>query len=120
VVTEHPFQLYLAKGPGFHKAREATITVTKPLYSLAQRFAGSECWLPDMGISNYSFIYTGERYEASANIPINYAKPWYTSDFSLSQASGGRNPDRPDSRGNNLFNQQYEVVQSYPNAWHQR
>lgn len=26
---------------------------------------------------NYSFIYTGERYEAVANIPENYAQPWY-------------------------------------------
>lgn len=33
---------------------------------------------------NYSFIYTGERYEAVANIPENYAQPWYTHDFSLS------------------------------------
>lgn len=31
---------------------------------------------------NYSFIYTGERYEAVANIPENYAQPWYTHDFS--------------------------------------
>lgn len=30
---------------------------------------------------NYSFIYTGERYEAVANIPENYAQPWYTHDF---------------------------------------
>lgn len=29
---------------------------------------------------NYSFIYTGERYEAVANIPENYAQPWYTHD----------------------------------------
>ena len=34
---------------------------------------------------NYSFIYTGERYEAVANIPENYAQPWYTHDFSLSK-----------------------------------
>lgn len=34
---------------------------------------------------NYSFIYTGERYESSANIPENYAKEWYTNDLSLSR-----------------------------------
>lgn len=26
--------------------------------------------------TSYSFIYTGERYESSANIPENYAQPW--------------------------------------------
>lgn len=64
---------------------------------------------------NYSFIYTGERYEASANIPINYAKPWYTSDFSLSKGFGWKETliDLT-AEVNNLFNQQYEVVQSYP------
>ena len=30
---------------------------------------------------NYSFIYTGERYDVSANTPENYRLPWYTSDF---------------------------------------
>jgi len=34
---------------------------------------------------NYSFIYTGERYNASANIPENYEMPWYTSDVSLAK-----------------------------------
>ena len=38
---------------------------------------------------NYSFIYTGERYEAVANIPENYAQPWYTHDFSLSKLFNG-------------------------------
>ena len=51
---------------------------------------------------NYSFIYTGERYEAVANIPENYAQPWYTHDFSLSKTfqwgkTGIRvNPEKPD------------------------
>ena len=34
---------------------------------------------------NYSFIYTGERYNASANISENYVQPWYTHDVSLSK-----------------------------------
>ncbi len=34
---------------------------------------------------NYSFIYTGERYESVANITENYSLPWYTSDLSLSK-----------------------------------
>jgi len=34
---------------------------------------------------NYSFIYTGYRYTAIANIPENYFKPWYTHDLSISK-----------------------------------
>ena len=65
--------------------------------------------------ANYSFIYTGERYEASANIPENYSKPWYTSDLSLSRSFATRRATlRATVEVNNLFNQQYEVVQCYP------
>ena len=66
-------------------------------------------------VLNYSFIYTGDRYEASANIPENYSKPWYTSDLSLTREL--RIPPcklRITAEINNLFNQQYEVVQCYP------
>ena len=64
---------------------------------------------------NYSFIYTGERYESVANIPENYAQPWYTSDVSLSREfSLGSHGLRTTLEVNNIFNQQYEVVQCYP------
>ena len=64
---------------------------------------------------NYSFIYTGKRYEASANIPENRAKEWYTSDFSLSKNFSWRKTAiRLTAEINNIFNQQYEVVQCYP------
>ena len=64
---------------------------------------------------NYSFIYTGKRYEASANIPENRAKEWYTSDFSLSKNFSWRKTViRLTAEVNNIFNQQYEVVQCYP------
>ena len=64
---------------------------------------------------NYSFIYTGERYEAVANIPENYAQPWYTHDFSLSKTfQWGKTGIRGRAEINNIFNQQYEVVQCYP------
>ena len=64
---------------------------------------------------NYSFIYTGERYEAVANIPENYAQPWYTHDFSLSKTfQWGKTGIRVTTEINNIFNQQYEVVQCYP------
>lgn len=64
---------------------------------------------------NYSFIYTGERYEASANIPENYSKPWYTSDLSLTKLVRIKKFTlRITGEVNNVFNQQYEVVQCYP------
>ena len=64
---------------------------------------------------NYSFIYTGERYEASANIPENYSKPWYTSDLSLTKQLRMKVCTlRVTGEVNNVFNQQYEVVQCYP------
>ena len=64
---------------------------------------------------NYSFIYTGERYESVANIPENHAQPWYTSDLSLSRTfQTGNNQLKGTLEVNNLFNQQYEVVQCYP------
>ena len=64
---------------------------------------------------NYSFIYTGERYESSANIPENYAQPWYTSDLSLAKRFDvGECKLQLAAEVNNIFNQQYEVVQCYP------
>lgn len=64
---------------------------------------------------NYSFIYTGERYEAVANIPENYALPWYTHDMSVSKTIPlKRTSLRISAEVNNIFNQQYEVVQCYP------
>ena len=64
---------------------------------------------------NYSFIYTGERYESVANIPENYSQPWYTHDVSLTKSfefSGWEL--RATLLVNNILNQQYEVVQCYP------
>ena len=64
---------------------------------------------------NYSFIYTGERYESVANIPENHAQPWYTSDLSLARSFAlGKHELRGTLEVNNIFNQQYEVVQCYP------
>ena len=55
---------------------------------------------------NYSFIYTGERYEAVANIPENYAQPWYTHDFSLSKTfQWGKTGIRVTAEINNIFRQ---------------
>ena len=64
---------------------------------------------------NYSFIYTGERYEAVANISENYAQPWYTHDMSLSKRFPEKKAElRVTIEVNNILNQQYEVVQCYP------
>lgn len=68
------------------------------------------------GISlNYSFIYVGERYENSSNIPQNYVQPWYTSDLSASWLCPlGRTSLKLTLEVNNLLNQQYEVIVNYP------
>lgn len=65
---------------------------------------------------NYSFIYTGERYDQIANIPENYLEPWYTSDCSLSWqcALPKRTTARVMLEVNNLLNQYYDVVINYP------
>ena len=53
--------------------------------------------------------------EIRANIPENRAKEWYTSDFSLSKNFSWRKTAiRLTAEINNIFNQQYEVVQCYP------
>ena len=64
---------------------------------------------------SYSFIYTGERYSSSANIPYNYQLPWYTSDLSLARSWRlGRGGLKTTLEVNNLLDQQYEVVACYP------
>lgn len=64
---------------------------------------------------NYSFIYVGERWHNSSNIPANYEQPWYTHDLAVSYSfhiAGGET--KVSFELNNLFNQQYEVIQNYP------
>lgn len=65
---------------------------------------------------NYSFIYVGERWHTSANIPANYEQPWYTHDMSVQYSCPlGRSVIvRGTLEVNNIFNQQYEVIQNYP------
>ena len=71
---------------------------------------------------NYSFIYVGERYHNSANIPSNYERPWYTHDLALSyeMALGKKSNGKITPRLhfaleiNNMLNQQYEVILNYP------
>lgn len=64
---------------------------------------------------NYSFIYAGERYSESANIPRNKVLAWYTHDISVGKYFKLYNKDfKVTMEVNNLFNQQYEVVKRYP------
>ncbi len=64
---------------------------------------------------NYSFIYSGKRYNQQENIPNNYMQPWYTSDVSLQydfKIFGIK------CRGmleiNNILDQKYDVILNYP------
>lgn len=64
---------------------------------------------------NYSFIYTGVRYDSVANIPANLLQPWYTSDLSVSRPFEiGGHKFGATLEVNNVFNQPYEVVRCYP------
>ena len=79
---------------------------------------------------NYAFIYVGERYHNSANIPANREQPWYTHDVSISYDLETRPRPLPHKEGsnqtrcrprlhfaieiNNMLNQQYEVILNYP------
>ncbi|MDR1562532.1 MAG: TonB-dependent receptor plug domain-containing protein [Dysgonamonadaceae bacterium] len=64
---------------------------------------------------NYSFLYSGERYHYSANIPINYERPWYTHDMSVGKKfCFGKFNCKVTAEINNLLDQQYDVVLNYP------
>lgn len=58
-----------------------------------------------------SVLYTGKRWDSTANIEENEIKPWYTTDLTLQYTRA-----RWDAtlQVNNLFNQQYEIVRCYP------
>lgn len=64
---------------------------------------------------NYSFIYTGERYNGNENIQANYMDPWYTSDLSLAyHLMWKKRVIKINAEVNNLFNQHYDVVRNFP------
>ena len=64
---------------------------------------------------HYSFIYVGERYHTSANIPANHELPWYTHDLSLSKLWQFKSWRMATTiEVNNLLNQQYAVILNYP------
>lgn len=64
---------------------------------------------------NYSFIYTGERYNEQENTRYNYEQPWYTHDMSISKLLHIRKMNlKITGEINNIFNQAYEVIHNYP------
>ena len=64
---------------------------------------------------NYSFVYVGERYHSSANIPANHEQPWYTHDLSLTRSVRiGSTVGSLALECNNVLNQQYDVILNYP------
>ncbi|MDR1603119.1 MAG: TonB-dependent receptor [Tannerella sp.] len=64
---------------------------------------------------NYSFIYVGERYHNSSNIPQNHEQPWYTHDLTVGKTFGDKKIRyKLSAEVNNLLNQYYDVVQNYP------
>lgn len=64
---------------------------------------------------NYGFIYTGQRYNQKDNIAANYVQPWYTHDLSAAWTQSCKPYQiKLIAEVNNLFNQYYDVVQSYP------
>ena len=64
---------------------------------------------------NYSFLYTGERWNAQVNNDYNYMQPWYTSDLTASYRFSLKKAEmRLSLEANNLFDQQYDVIANYP------
>lgn len=65
--------------------------------------------------AGYSWIYVGERWHTSSNIPVNHEQPWYTSDLTAGWRQPlGRSALDLTVEINNLFDQQYEVISNYP------
>lgn len=63
----------------------------------------------------YSFVYVGQRYTSSANIPENLIQPWYTHDLAGSYMWQLKNCRLQFGlEVNNLLHQQYEVIPNYP------
>ncbi|RWU10234.1 TonB-dependent receptor plug domain-containing protein [Pedobacter chitinilyticus] len=64
---------------------------------------------------NYSFIYTGSRYNQRANLVYNYMQPWYTHDSALGYTFAiAKQQFEITGEVNNLLNQYYDVVPNFP------
>lgn len=64
---------------------------------------------------NYSYIYTGERYDAVDNKPDNYVRPWYTHDIGFTYTTTfNKHKLKFTAEINNLLNQSYDVISNFP------
>ena len=64
---------------------------------------------------NYSFIYTGERYNSPSNTNDNLVKAWYTHDIQLSKKLYFKTiQSRASLEINNIFNKYYDIIANYP------
>jgi vitamin B12 transporter len=64
---------------------------------------------------NYSFMYTGERYNSPANNIDNLVKAWYTHDIQLSKEFILTDIRcKASLQINNIFNKFYDIVANYP------
>ncbi|MGY0034499.1 hypothetical protein [Pedobacter sp. NJ-S-72] len=64
---------------------------------------------------NYSYIYTSERYDQSANNNKNYVPAWYTHDIAFHYTKTlNKQRFRLSAEVNNLLNQYYDVITNFP------
>lgn len=65
---------------------------------------------------NYSFIYSGDRWNGQENTQYNHMEPWYTHDVSLQYEwrEKGKPVYKFTFEINNLLDQKYDVIQNYP------
>ena len=65
--------------------------------------------------ADYSFLYTGKRYDSSANVPANFIRSYYINDFAVNRdlLFGGFEA-KLSLAVNNVLNRHYDVVRCYP------
>lgn len=64
---------------------------------------------------NYSYIYTGQRFNQSANNVYNYVPAWYTHDIAFHYNYSIHKANiRLSAEVNNLLNQYYDVIANFP------
>ncbi|TKC05360.1 TonB-dependent receptor [Pedobacter polaris] len=64
---------------------------------------------------NYSFIYTGYRYNQKSNIIYNYMEPWYTHDVTLGyDLNAKKDVCQLSLEVNNLLDQYFDVIPNFP------
>lgn len=127
----HDVLLTVAAAYTYQKAQDFTkpgdITYGGQIAYIPRHSCSATANLMWRGLSvNYAFIYVGERYHNSANIPANHEQPWYTHDVSVSYEVPIGRKSKVESQKticprlhvaveiNNMLNQQYEVILNYP------